>query len=210
MRSFPTYGPKMTNPDEPTRRHLLLKAGALAAGFSVAQADIGFTQELSPTPACDDGDEPTAPQTEGPFYKPRSPQRMDLREPGGRGRPVELAGFVLNRRCRRLAAALVDLWHADERGDYDNSGFRYRGHVLTAADGSYRFRTIVPAVYPGRTRHYHVKVQSPGSRLLTTQLYFPDEAENRRDGLFRRDLLMRVAPAGDSLAARFDFVLDLR
>jgi protocatechuate 3,4-dioxygenase beta subunit len=133
-----------------------------------------------------------------------------LREAGTRGRPVELAGFVLNRRCRPLSGALVDIWHADERGDYDNSGFRYRGHVITGADGSYRFRTIVPAVYPGRTRHYHVKVQSTASRLLTTQLYFPDEPENRRDGLFRRELLMQVAGAGDSIAARFDFVLDLR
>jgi protocatechuate 3,4-dioxygenase beta subunit len=206
----PSYILKMTQSHGPTRRRLLLSAGALAAGVGIARPDIVVAQELSPTPACDDGDEPTARQTEGPFYKPRSPQRVDLREPGSRGRPVELAGFVLNRRCRPLAGALVDLWHADERGDYDNSGFRYRGHVRTGPDGSYRFRTIMPAVYPGRTRHYHLKVQGGGSRLLTTQLYFPDEAENRRDGLFRRDLLMRVAGAGDSLAARFDFVLDLR
>jgi protocatechuate 3,4-dioxygenase beta subunit len=199
-----------TDHEDPTRRRLLFSAGALAAGIGMTRTDIAVAQELSPTPACDDGDEPTARQTEGPFYKPRSPQRVDLRELGTRGRPVELTGFVLNRRCRPLSGALVDLWHADERGDYDNSGFRYRGHVLTGADGSYRFRTILPAVYPGRTRHYHVKVQGAGSRLLTTQLYFPDEAENRRDGLFRRDLLMRVAGAGDGLAARFDFVLDLR
>jgi protocatechuate 3,4-dioxygenase beta subunit len=193
-----------------TRRHFLWSAGTLAAGFGLGGAEHALAQELSPTPACDDGDEPTARQTEGPFYKPRSPQRVDLREPGSRGRPVELTGFVLNRRCRPLSGTLVDLWHADERGDYDNSGFRYRGHVMTAADGSYRFRTILPAAYPGRTRHYHLKVQSPGSRLLTTQLYFPDEPENRRDGLFRRDLLMRVAGVGDGVAARFDFVLDLR
>jgi protocatechuate 3,4-dioxygenase beta subunit len=188
----------------------LQSAVTLAAGFGVAPADLLFAQELSATPACDDGDEPTARQTEGPFYRPRSPKRMDLREAGSHGQPVELAGFVLNRRCRPLSGALVDIWHADERGDYDNSGFRYRGHVLTGDDGSYRFRTIVPAVYPGRTRHYHVKVQASGSRLLTTQLYFPDEPENRRDGLFRRELVMRVGRAGDGLAGRFDFILDLR
>jgi len=28
--------------------------------------------------------------------------------------------------------------------------------------------------------------------------------------LFRRELLMQVADAGDGLAARFDFVLDIR
>ena len=68
----------------------------------------------------------------------------------------------------------------------------------------------MPAIYPGRTRHYHVKVQAPQQAVLTTQLYFPDEPGNRRDGLFRRELLMRTADAGDGLAARFDFVLDLR
>jgi protocatechuate 3,4-dioxygenase beta subunit len=71
------------------------------------------------------------------------------------------------------------------------------------------FRTIVPAVYSGRTRHYHVKVQAPGSRLLTTQLYFPNEPANSRDGLFQRELLMRVADSGDALAGRFDFVLNI-
>ena len=68
----------------------------------------------------------------------------------------------------------------------------------------------MPAVYTGRTRHYHFKVQAPGSRLLTTQLYFPDEPANRRDGLFRRDLVMKVAGAGDGMSARFDFILDQR
>src|SRR5262249_27756181 len=51
---------------------------------------------------------------------------------------------------------------------------------------------------------YHVKIQAPGSRLLTTQLYFPDEPASHRDGLFQRELLMRVADAGDGPADRFD------
>ena len=88
---------------------------------------------------------------------------------------------------------MVDLWHADEKGDYDNKGFRYRGRVYTDEKGRYRFRTIQPALYPGRTRHYHVNVAAGGKLLLTTQLYFPDEPGNRRDGLFRKELLMQVA-----------------
>ena len=124
---------------------------------------------------------------------PSSPERSDLRERGAAGRGFELSGFVLTRRCRPLGGAVVDLWHADDKGEYDNTGFRYRGHVITGPDGAFSFRTIVPAVYTGRTRHYHVKVQAPGSRLLTTQLYFPNEPANLRDGLFQRQLLMRVA-----------------
>jgi len=180
----------------------------LAAGWELSSADAALTQDLAPTPSCRDGDEPTVRQTEGPFFKPKSPERSDLREPGAVGRRFELSGFVLTRSCRPLREAVVDLWHADERGEYDNIGFRYRGHVITGPDGVFRFRTIVPALYPGRTRHYHVKVQAPSSRLLTTQLYFPNEPANARDGLFQRALLMRIADAADGLTGHFDFVLN--
>ncbi|HME29194.1 MAG TPA: intradiol ring-cleavage dioxygenase [Pseudolabrys sp.] len=200
----------MNRLSKPTRRRFLLNAGMLAAGWELSCADPVLTQELAPTPSCRDGDEPTVRQTEGPFFKPRSPERRDLREPGARGRWFELSGFVLTKSCRPLSGAVVDLWHADEKGEYDNTGFRYRGHVITGLDGAFRFRTIMPAVYSGRTRHYHVKVQAPGSRLLTTQLYFPNEPANLRDGLFQRELLMQVADASDGLAGRFDFVLNIR
>ena len=61
--------------------------------------------------------------------------------------------------------------------------------------------TILPALYRGRTCHYHIKVQAPERPVLTTQLYFPNEPANRRDGLFRRELVMRIAPAPNGLAA---------
>ena len=190
-----------------SRRRFLI-AGALAAS-GIAAPEFALAQRLAPTPQCKDGDEPTPRQPDGPFYKPRSPQRADLREPGSRGRGVELSGVVLTRSCRPVAGALVDLWQADDKGDYDNSGFRYRGHQFTDAAGRYKFFTILPAVYTGRTRHFHVKVQAPNRPILTTQLYFPNEPQNLRDGLFRRELLMRVADGEGVMAARFDFVLDM-
>jgi protocatechuate 3,4-dioxygenase beta subunit len=193
----------------PTRRQFLLSTSMLAVGWELSCTDAALTQEIAPTPFCHDGDEPTVSETEGPFFKPRSPERSDLREMGAAGRRFELSGVVLSRSCRPLRGAVVDLWHADEKGEYDNIGFRYRGHVITGPDGAFHFGTIVPAPYPGRTRHYHVKVQTPGSRLLTTQLYFTNEPANLRDGLFQRELLMRVADAGDGLAGRFDFVLNV-
>lgn len=187
-------------------------SGAIAAtglAFGVGGIGLASGQPLPPTPECND-ESPTERQTEGPFYKPRSPERADLREPGLGGRPVELAGFVLTRGCRPLAGVLVDLWHADDNGEYDNRGFHFRGHQFSDAAGRYRFLTIVPAQYPGRTRHYHVKIQAPNRPVLTTQLYFPNEPMNRRDGLFRKDLLMRAEDLDGSIAARFDFVLDMR
>jgi protocatechuate 3,4-dioxygenase beta subunit len=196
--------------DQFTRRNFLATSGSVALG-GLSSLPPAFGQaQLSPTPACNDGDQPTARQTEGPFFKPRSPERSDLREAGLKGKMMEFSGHVLTRGCRPVDHALVDLWHADGEGDYDNRGFRGRGHVFTDADGRFRFLTVVPANYPGRTKHFHVKVQAANRPVLTTQLYFPDEAENRRDGLFNRALLMRVAQAGDGVAGRFDFVLDMR
>ncbi len=192
----------------PTRRHLLLGGAFAAAGMGVGMRSA-MSQGMAPTPGCTDSDELTVRQGPGPFYKPRSPQRNDLREPESGGVPFELVGLVLTRSCRPMSRALVDLWHADENGHYDNDGFRYRGHVFADAAGRFRFKTIMPAVYPGRTRHFHVKVQAPNRPVLTTQLYFPGEAANARDFLFDRRLLMRVTSAGDGRTGRFDFITDL-
>jgi protocatechuate 3,4-dioxygenase beta subunit len=200
----------MNRRSKATRRRFLFNTGFLVAGWELSSAGVALTQGLAATPDCRDGDEPTAPETEGPFFKPKSPQRSDLREPATKGKPFELLGYVLTKSCRPVRGAVVDLWHADENGEYDNIGFRYRGHVITEPDGAFRFHTIMPALYPGRTRHYHVKVQAPGSHLLTTQLYFPNEPRNSRDNLFQHELLMRVANAGDGLAGQFDFVLNVR
>src|SRR5215470_9526566 len=183
-------------------RRQILRHALAAAGAGLACPNLALAQGAPPTPQCHDGDAPTVRQGEGPFFKPSSPERADLVEPNSKARLVELRGQVLTRSCRPVPQALIDLWHADDRGEYDTGGFRYRGHLFTDAEGRYRFRTILPALYPGRTRHYHIKLQAPEQPVLTTQLYFPDEPANRRDVLFRRDLVMGVAEAPDRLQAR--------
>ena len=201
----------MSSDDFPSRRRILSTGAFAVTGFMLAIRDGFGQQSLAPTPACHDDDEPTIAETEGPFFKPRSPQRSNLRESGIAGRAVDLSGLVLTRSCRPVPGALVDLWHADDNGVYDNRNFRMRGHVFTDNEGRYAFQTIVPGLYPGRTRHYHVKVQAPGERPgLTTQFYFPDESRNRSDGLFRRELVMQVSEAKDALVVRFDVVLALK
>jgi protocatechuate 3,4-dioxygenase beta subunit len=193
--------------DVPLSRRRVIATGACAG--LVLPAHLAVAQGLTPTPACRDGDAPTRSEIEGPYFKTNSPLRSDLRESGVTGRPVDLSGVVLTRSCRPVANALVELWHADDRGEYDNIGFRLRGHLSTDAQGRYAFRTVFPGLYPGRTRHYHVKVQAPNSAVLTTQLYFPDEPRNRRDSFFHDELVMKVAAADDALRARFDVVLSL-
>ena len=199
----------MDERDYHSRRTFLFSGVAAATGLTLACTDIAIGQQLDPTPECKDSHEPTLRQTEGPFFKPRSPNRSDLREPNLTGDPLAISGLVLTRSCRPVAGALVDLWHADCAGEYDNKTFRGRGHQFTDSDGRYRFITVKPARYPGRTRHFHVKVQAANRPVLTTQLYFPNDPGNDRDPIFRKDLLMRLSDRGVLPAANFDFVLDL-
>jgi protocatechuate 3,4-dioxygenase beta subunit len=167
----------------------------------------GAAPALAATPACDDGDE-TPEQTEGPYYTPSSPRRRSLLAAGVPGTTLVVTGHVLRTDCRPVRRALIDVWQCDAAGVYDNDGYRLRGHQLTDAQGRWRLTTVVPGVYPGRTRHIHVKVQRPGGTVLTTQLYFPGERGNRSDRIFDPELLVRrVRKAPGRWTAQFDFVL---
>jgi protocatechuate 3,4-dioxygenase beta subunit len=163
---------------------------------------------LAPTPACDDGDEPTLAQTEGPYFTPDSPERASLLEAGMPGQRLVVAGTVLTTDCRPVRRALLDFWQADDAGQYDNQGYRLRGHQFSDDRGAWRLETVVPGLYSGRTRHIHVKVQAPDGPVLTTQLYFPGEPANERDGIFSPELLLGdVRNRGDRRTASFSFVL---
>jgi protocatechuate 3,4-dioxygenase beta subunit len=166
------------------------------------------TLTLPATPACgDDDDEPTIAQTEGPFFTPNSPERTSLLEDGMQGVYMLVSGQVLGTDCLPIAGALVDFWHADANGVYDNQGYTLRGHQFTDANGRYQLETIMPGNYTGRTRHFHVKVQRPNGPVLTTQLYFPDEASNATDGIFDERLLMTMLLAESGVHGEFNFVL---
>jgi protocatechuate 3,4-dioxygenase beta subunit len=106
--------------------------------------------------------------------------------------------------------ALLDFWQADSKGAYDNSGFRLRGHQFSDALGRYRLDTVMPGLYPGRTRHIHVKAQAPRKPVLTTQLFFPGEAQNASDSIYDASLLVRRwRKVGARRVATFDFILDV-
>lgn len=191
------------------REFLKAAAGLSALAVGASTADAAQAQPLRPTPSCPGSASPTERQTEGPYFKPDSPLRASLLEPGISGTKIVVTGMVLSTACQPVAKALIDVWHADDRGGYDNTGYRLRGHQFTDDQGRYRLETIVPGIYVGRTRHFHVKVQAPNRPVLTTQLYFPGETVNTRDPIFSRDLVMQVSDASGGKAATFDFVLDL-
>ena len=199
-------------PARRTRRDFLWTFLALPGvlGLALGERPQAMAQAytLSPTPSCAEQDEATPAQIEGPYYKRHSPQRTSLLEPGMTGTHLVVAGSVLAPDCRPLARVLVDFWQADAQGVYDNAGFRLRGHQFTDEAGRYSLETAVPGLYPGRTRHLHVKVQAPNQPILTTQLYFPGEPSNATDGLFNPHLLMTVQDTSNGKAAVFNFVLE--
>jgi len=184
-------------------------AGSTRAGTQPAPTGTPAPQVLAPTPECGDDDDPTIAQTEGPYFTPNSPERASLLEPGLWGDRLVVTGYVLTTACQPIQGALLDFWQCDAAGAYDNAGYRLRGHQFTDDSGRYQLETIVPGVYPGRTRHIHVKVQAPNRRVLTTQQYFPGEPGNARDGIFHPDLVMAVQDTADGKAATFNYVLDL-
>jgi protocatechuate 3,4-dioxygenase beta subunit len=194
--------------NELTRRRLLALGLAIPPLAMLAGTDLFAGELLAATPAIADDDDPTPAQTEGPYFTPNSPLRRSIIPARAAGTRLTLTGRVLTTAGRPAARALVDFWQADASGAYDNGGFRFRGHQFTDANGRYALTTVVPGLYPGRTKHIHVKVQRRGGAVLTTQLYFPGVARNSSDSIFQSALLVRNwRKVGSRRAARFDFVL---
>lgn len=180
----------------------------------------------------------TPAQTLGPFYPDQLPldRDNDLLQVEGHaelaeGIRVQLHGRILDARGVPFEGALVEIWQVDARGIYLHSrggdrarrdgNFQGYGRFTTAADGRYRFRTIRPVAYPGRTPHIHFAVTLPGQPRFATQCYIRGEPRNQRDGLLNairepalRELLVvpfvPVAGAREpEQVARFDIVLGL-
>ena len=141
----------------------------------------------------------TPSQTEGPFYPVALPQDndSDLLRNGtltyARGQPTWVEGVVSDQDGKPVRGAQVEIWQCDEAGHYHHPrdgghadpAFQGFGRVSVDTEGRYRFRTIRPVPYTGRTPHIHVKVKLGSRLLLTTQLYVQGDPGNNRDGLWR-------------------------
>jgi hypothetical protein len=142
----------------------------------------------------------TQAQTEGPYYTPNTPQRNSLLEAGMQGTRLLLVGYVLDQNCQPLPNAWLDFWQADANGEYDNTGYRLRGHQFTDAQGRYYLETILPGLYLSRPiEHIHVKVRPEGGEEVTSQLYFPQQPVE--------GLTVSIEDKGDYLLGFFNFVV---
>jgi protocatechuate 3,4-dioxygenase beta subunit len=175
-------------------------------GLGSFNAPAALAAQELPVPVCAPG-VLTPAQTAGPFYKSGTPERTSLFEPGMAGTRLLLSGYVLNGECQPIPGAWLDFWQADANGQYDNRGYGLRGHQYTDAAGRYMLDTVIPAEYPGRTAHIHVKVQPPDGAVLTSQLYFPDARRNATDSIFDAALIVTMQDSVDGKVGTFDFVV---
>jgi protocatechuate 3,4-dioxygenase beta subunit len=169
-----------------TRRRLILAAPAIVVASRAWAAS-----------------DPTPRASEGPFYPVEIPTDHDndlvridnlVRDAGGE--ILDLRGLVTDTGATPITGAMVEIWQCDANGVYRHPGdprprlrdtaFQGFGRTTTDPDGRFRFRTILPVPYPGRTPHIHAKVIAGRRTLLTTQFYLADHPQNGRDFLFNR------------------------
>jgi catechol 1,2-dioxygenase len=137
---------------------------------------------------------PTPPNTEGPFYVAGAPFRTNLREGGGtKGTPLSVTGSLVDTSDRPITGGLIEIWHADQSGQYDLDGFRCRASLKSSNQGEYGFETVMPLGYGSRPRHIHYKVSADGFETLVTQLYFENDPffEGRVGQTLNKDRLVR-------------------
>ncbi|MEO5882184.1 MAG: intradiol ring-cleavage dioxygenase [Caldimonas sp.] len=177
------------------RRRLITAAGAVAA---IGLPGLASARGLPP-------------MTDGPFYpsiayraraldwdadlttvRGRAPDGQPL--PRARGEHLDLHGAVRDGDGRAVDGAEIEIWQCDTFGSYRHprgageridAGFQGFGATRSSKDGGYRFRTIRPVPYPGRTPHIHVKLRHPAFGEVSSQLFVAGEASNAGDFLFR-------------------------
>lgn len=200
----------------PTRRAASAVLVALPALWLGARAQTPAQRRLTPA------------QTEGPFYPVALPKDSDndlLRNGGLRyaqGQPTWVEGTVQDAEGRPVRDAQVEIWQCDQAGHYHHPGdggkadvaFQGFGKVAVDGEGRYRFRTIRPVAYAGRTPHIHVKVKLGTRELLTTQLYVAGDPHNARDFLWRNmpeearaAVTVAFTPGADGMQASFPIVV---
>ena len=211
-----------------------MKPRILSRRLMLAGAGVGL---LPLSPAFAAGLVPTPAQTEGPFYPAGLPADTDndlvqVRGQAARamGEVLHLQGRVIGVDGRLRSGAMVEIWQCDARGIYDHprqsgrdrrdQAFQGYGRMRADAEGGYRFRTLKPVAYAGRTPHIHLKVATGDGRLLTSQFYVAGDPQNERDGIYRaaarqpgqrERIEMKLEPANGveagALASTMDIVI---
>lgn len=193
-----------------SNRRDFLKKGSLGV---LAAALVPFKVKAENNLVCD----PTTADISGPFFLEGAPETNSLIAEDYTGEKFYLTGRVSTTDCETgLANAVLDFWHADESGAYDEEGFTFRGKVITDAEGNYNLETIIPGKYLNganyRPSHIHLRVQSEGYTELITQIYFKGDVDIEGDDWAGNpSAINRIIPVSqdseDNWSGTFDVVL---
>ncbi len=215
-------GKRMNGRPPISRRHVI------ASGLSwalISALKPALAAKLLPTPW----------QTPGPFYPHKIPLDSDAdlvnirdRQKPAAGRVTHIFGRVLDEDGRPIRGARVEIWQCDafgfyhhpwDRGGQADPNFQGFGKTIAGTDGGFRFRTIKPVPYPGRTPHIHFGISGIGTDRFTTQMYIKGHPMNEGDSIFRsvrdpiarKSLTVKLRPASNmepgALAGKFDIIL---
>ena len=196
------------------------------AGGALSGASVGTAAELAKTPS----------ETEGPFYptvaqkdKDFDLTKIDGNEGTAKGQIIEVDGSVYDTEGNPVEDASVDIWQANAAGRYSHPHDRnkapldpnFQGWAIVPSgkEGKFRFRSVKPGAYPAsknwsRPPHIHFKVSKKGYHELTTQMYFPGEPLNEKDGILQkhepgeRELLISKQISEDPATFGFRLVLE--
>jgi protocatechuate 3,4-dioxygenase alpha subunit len=171
---------------------------------------------------------PTGEATIGPFFPPRyvdagANDLTQLEDRKAEGAAIEIAGVVRQEDGAPLENLVVEIWQADAKGIYRHAADPHHretdpkffgwGRAATDKEGRYAFRTVRPGAPQGRARHINFMVMFSGlMRILKTTMFFPGEAANEADPVYkavpkaRRSLLV----AREEAPACYRFDLKLR
>ena len=195
------------------RKGFLKKASLAAIAVSTFGTVLGNGEKFT-------GDCETTNDILGPFYRPDAPTRQDLTYNDLKGVRIALKGKVFGADCTTpLKGALVEIWHCDTEGNYDNESgdFLQRAKWETNKKGWYAFYTILPGKYLNgrqyRPAHIHFRVSAPGHKELISQIYFQGDphidddpwASDERAKL--RILPISLEDTNGNLAVNFDISL---
>ena len=198
---------KEDDPDGSTTGSTTTLTGSSTTSTSQTTDSIYETSDTAPVDDCPE----TATDIEGPFYHGDAPVRNNLDLYGDKGTALTVSGRVLDTDCASIDSAVIEVWHADQKGAYDDSKeYRYRGQMAADAKGQYEFHTLVPGRYLNngtyRPAHIHIKIWVKGVEVLTTQLYFAGDPYNKVDPWYQEAMeLQWTKDKKGRWVASFDF-----